>query len=188
MSLLRSLFLHDTDRMSDKSFRMMQKFMAFMDRFQKPYRVLDQFGIIAGMNVVDYGCGPARYVKRASELVGKDGRVFAADVHELAIEAVRENSARHNLENVRPVLIRDYVSSIADGVADVIYALDMFHMVKEPTRLLGDLNRIARPTGVLFIDDGHQPRKKTKRAIEAAGTWRIVEEKRRHLKCTPVKV
>ncbi len=35
--------------------------------------------------VIDYGCGPARYIQIASNAVGQSGKVIAVDIHPLAI-------------------------------------------------------------------------------------------------------
>jgi ubiquinone/menaquinone biosynthesis C-methylase UbiE len=135
---------------------------------------------------VDYGCGPGRYTTRFARLVGETGMVYAVDIHELAIEAVKREIARHELENVRPILARGYESGIADNVADVVCAIDMFFIIKASTAFLGELKRITKPDGVLVIDDGHQSREETVQKINASGHWAIFEESKDHLKCRPV--
>jgi ubiquinone/menaquinone biosynthesis C-methylase UbiE len=143
------------------------------------------FGIQPGMTVVDYGCGPGRYTTRFARLVGDTGKVYAVDIHTLAVEAVQKKIERYNLGNVEPVLARGYDSTLPDGVADVVCALDMFFAIREPSALLGELKRITKPDGLLVLDDGHQPREETKRKLREAGYWVIVEETRDHLKCRP---
>ena len=49
---------------------------------------LSKAGISEGMVVVDYGCGPGRYVRKASQLTGFSGMVYAVDIHPTAIEMV----------------------------------------------------------------------------------------------------
>jgi ubiquinone/menaquinone biosynthesis C-methylase UbiE len=169
------------------AFRMMDFVMKIHDLFKKPQGLLDEFGIKEGDTVVDYGCGPARFIAKAAALVGPEGRVYAADVHELAIGAVRKTIGKYGLKNVEPVLIEGYDSRIPDGAADVVYALDMFHMIAAPDGLLAELRRITKPDGFLFIDDGHQPRKETKEKIAASGRWELTTEKERYLKYRPVK-
>ena len=182
-----------TERMSDKAFRGMAFSMKIHD-FLFPYigKRVKKFGIEPGMTVVDYGCGPCRYADKFAELAGKDGRVYAVDVHELAIEAVRGKIAKHNIDNIEPVLIKGYNSTLPDNVADVVCAIDMFVMVKEPTEFLAELKRIVKNDGTLIIDDGYQrrqkpeeKRKRTKDKINASGFWNIVEETKDHLKCKP---
>ena len=59
----------------------------------------------------------------------------------------------------------------------------MFFVIKNPTAFLRELKRIAKPDGVLVIDDGHQSREETLRKIEASGHWVVFEESKDHLKC-----
>jgi len=143
------------------------------------------FGIEKGMTVVDYGCGPGRYTTRFSKLIGETGHVYAVDIHELAVAAVKQKIEKQGLQNVEPVLAQGYASSLPAHVADVVCALDMFFTVRQPTEFLKELKRIAKPNGVLVIDDGHQPRDVTKRNILASGAWTIVEETPDHVKCKP---
>ena len=70
-----------------------------------PWSALDGFGIKRGQTVVDYGCGPGSYLRRASELVGPEGRVLAVDIHELAIKAVMRRIDKEQLSNVTPVRV-----------------------------------------------------------------------------------
>ena len=184
-----------TERMSDKAFRRMAAAMK-VDDFLLPSRIrkrVKKFGIEPGMTVVDYGCGPGRYAVKFAELVGKDGKVYAVDIHELAIESVRKKIAKHNIANIEPVLIEGYNSMLPDNIADVVCAIDMFIMVKEPTEFLAELKRIAKNGGTLVIDDSHKSRfentrkkrQRTKDKINASGCWSIIEETKDHLKCKP---
>lgn len=170
--------------MSDTSFRMMTLLFSVIDFFY-PYigGRIKKFGIEEGMTVVDYGCGPGRYATRIAGLVGDKGRVYAVDIHELAIEGVKRRAKKHNVRNIQPILIEGYNSTVPDGIADVVCAIDMFWTIKQPTGFLEELKRIIKKDGTLIIDDGHQPRRETKRKILDSGLWDIVEETKDHLKC-----
>jgi ubiquinone/menaquinone biosynthesis C-methylase UbiE len=175
-----------TERMSNASFRMMVLFFDFIDFFYPHVaRRAKGFGIGEGMTVVDYGCGPGRYTINFARLVGKNGKVYAIDIHELAIETVRKRTARHNLRNVHPILIQGYDSTLPDQTADAVCAIDMFFIVKNPRQFLAELRRICKRDGTLIIDDGHQPRGVTKQKILDSGIWDISEETPDHLKCKP---
>lgn len=180
------LFGKGVDRMPDWAFRTMALIFRLRDALFAVDRRLDEFDLRPGQTVVDYGCGPGTYLRRASELVGPQGRVLAVDIHELAIQAVNQRIRRHGWSNVSAHLAPGGACPLADGVADAVYALDMFHMVSDSSGFLQELRRISKPEGVLFIEDGHQPRAQSKSKLEAAGSWRIVEENPRWLKCRPL--
>jgi ubiquinone/menaquinone biosynthesis C-methylase UbiE len=186
MCLRRSVERRKTERMSNTSFRVMVMLFNMIDLLHPHVgRRVSRFGIDKGMTVVDYGCGPGRYSVKIAEIVGEEGRVYAADIHELAIEGVRKRARKHNLDNIRPVLIDGYNSTLPDHMADLVCAIDMFWIIKEPARFLAEIKRITREEGILVIDDGHQPRRETRRKILDSGLWDIVEETSDHLKCRP---
>jgi ubiquinone/menaquinone biosynthesis C-methylase UbiE len=175
------------DRMSNLGFRMMTATMAIEDRFFPSIdrRVAD-FGIGKGMRVVDYGCGPGRYTVRFAELVGSQGKVYAVDVQPLALEYVKRRMREQGLSNVVPVVASGYHSNLPGHVADMIFVLDMICGVQDPVALLEELHRICRQEGVLVVDDGHQPRKRTLQMIQQSGRWTIQSDRRDHLRCAPV--
>jgi len=79
---------------------------------------------------------------------------------------------------VETVLVKDYQSNIPDHVADLIYAMDMFHMVKHPDLFLSELHRILKTDGRLIIEDGHQPRENTKNKIHQTHLWKIIKQEK----------
>ncbi|MGA2505434.1 MAG: class I SAM-dependent methyltransferase [Anaerolineales bacterium] len=174
------------ERMSNMDYRLMVFTMDVIDFFFSHIeKRVARFGIRPGMTVVDYGCGPGRYTIFYSRLAGRQGKVYAVDIHEMAIKLVRQNMEKYGLDNVEPVLAIGYDCGLPDGVADLVTAIDMFFAINNQKAFLAELKRIAKPTGMLVIDDGHQPRSATKAQIAAAGSWTIVEETKDHLTCKP---
>jgi ubiquinone/menaquinone biosynthesis C-methylase UbiE len=176
----------EKERMSDRSFKAMTFVFRVID-FIYPYidKRVKKFGIKPGMTVADYGCGPGRYTTRFAEIVGAQGKVFAIDIHELAVEAVKKQTDAYGLKNVTAVLANGYESTLPDEIADVVCAIDMFHVIKDPTEFLAELKRITKKDGSLIVDDGHQSRRATKSSVLESGHWDIFEETRDHLKCKP---
>lgn len=144
---------------------------------------LDQFGIQRGGVVVDYGCGLGRYVKKASELVGEEGLVYAADIRKMAVKQVGRVITRNDLENVEPVLIKGYNSGLQSSCADLVYALDMFHSVDHPSKFLTELARIIKDNGRLIIEDGHQSRDSTVKKVWNSGLWMIRNQHPAYIEC-----
>ncbi|MBU0480416.1 MAG: class I SAM-dependent methyltransferase [Proteobacteria bacterium] len=173
------------ERMPDLSFRLMSFVFALRDFLFPVGKKLDQFGIAQGFTVVDFGCGPGSYVERASELVGSNGTVYAVDVQPLAIEAVRKKAERKHLRNVVPVLAAGYPVAIDSHPADVIYALDMFHHVKDAPGFLKELHRLLKPGGTLIIESGHQKMEAAREKISRSGFWTISEERCNLFVCLP---
>lgn len=177
-----------SDRMPAAAFKIMSLLFKVTDLFRDAGNKISSIGIKPGFTVVDWGCGPGRHVRKASELVGANGVVYAVDVHELAIESVNKLIDKYNLKNVVPVLTDGRFAEIDDDTADLVFALDMFHMVNDPNEFLRELNRITKKNGVLIIEDGHQSRAKSKQKILLSGDWSITEENKSWIRCKPVKV
>ena len=173
---------NEMDRMPDRAFKVMAFIFTIADKFKSPDKKLDPFNIQRGQTVIDYGCGTGRYLKRASELVGETGIVYAVDIHELAIKSADQIIKKHDLMNVHPVLAGGKSVDIPSDTADLIYAIDMFHMVKDPKGFLKELDRITKPGGILYLGDGHQPRAATKQKVRDSGCWEILEEAKTFIK------
>jgi cyclopropane fatty-acyl-phospholipid synthase-like methyltransferase len=174
-------------RMSDLSFRLMAGIFSVIDHIS-PFvekRALS-FNLQPGMSVVDYGCGPGRYTQYFSRMVGEKGKVFAVDIHELAIGEVKQMIARAGLRNVQPVLAHGYYSGLQCAIADRVFALDVFHGIRQSTEFLVELRRLIKADGLLVIDEGHQPREVARMKILKSGLWRIEAETEDHLECRPM--
>jgi len=191
MSVKGSVGKRNTEMMSNRSFRIMALVMKALD-FLCPCveKRVRQFGIEKGMAVVDYGCGPGRYTAKLAEFVGKKGKVYALDIHKLAINTVQRKIEKHNLKNIEPILINGYNSTLPNDTADVVCAIDMFLGIKKPTELLREIRRITKKDGILIIDGSHEPGNRqppsaVKQKILDSELWEIVEETSDHLKCKP---
>ena len=166
------------------AFKAMTLIMKLMDIFgQYSRKNFETLELKSGQTVIDYGCGPARYIEFASNAVGKAGKVIAVDVHPLAIAKVKGKIKKQKLSNVEAFLAEKYKTSINAEIADVVYALDMFHMIEQPNELLKELSRLAKKDGTIIIEDGHQSRTDTIQNIEKIGILKIVQETNSHLKC-----
>jgi len=175
----------EVEHMPNTAFRLMSFVLAIRDILFPIGKRFEQFGIDKGFIVVDFGCGPGSYIEHASQLVGGAGKVYAVDVHPLAIKAIKEKAKRKDLENVVPILSTGYPVDIDSHSADVIYALDMFHHIKDAGGFLKELHRLLKPSGTLFIESGHQRRDNAKQKIVKSDCWVINKAELNMFKCSP---
>jgi len=178
---------NEVDKMPNIAFRIMSLTFSIRNFFIPMSRSVDKFGIKKGNTVIDYGCGPGMYVKRASEIVGNSGLVYAVDIHELAIKSVKKLIAKYGINNVKAIQTNGNKVEIADNTADLIYALDMFHMVKDYQSFLAELSRIGKNDCTLILEDGHQPRNRSKEKVLKSGYWEIEKEFKKYMICNPIK-
>ena len=182
---MKNRYGSEVDKMPNIAFRIMTLIFKTANFFKYKGKCIDEFGIKKGSIVIDYGCGPGMHIKRASELVGIEGLVYAVDIHELAIKSVKKLTAKYNLDNVKTLQTTGNKVEIPDNTGDLIYALDMFHMVKDYKSFLSELNRIGKPDCILILEDGHQSRKKSTEKIKESGCWKIVKEHKKYMICNP---
>ena len=173
------------DKMSDFGFRLLVGIYKIVDLWFSPEKRIKTFDIREGATVLDYGCGPGRYLRGFSTEVGARGKVYAADIHELALYYSKKRIEKYRLKNVELLLVRDYHCDVGDGEVDFICALDMLHQVKESAKLFKEFRRMIKPQGMLILDDGHQRREVTKRQIEESKLWNVFKENKDHLICSP---
>ncbi len=178
---------NEIDKMPNVAFRIMTLIFKIRIFFKPTDKYLEEFGIQKGSIVIDYGCGPGMHIKRASELVGDQGLVYAVDIHELAIKSVKKFVAKHKLNNVKTCQTDGNKVEILDNTANLIYALDMFHMVKDYKSFLFELNRIGKPDCILILEDGHQARKKTIEKVIKSGYWELKKEYKKYIVCNSKK-
>ena len=184
--MMKHFFGNSQDKMSDNSFRMMSVIFKISDFFKPKYNYVEKFDIKKGQTVIDYGCGPGRYLFKASDKVSTTGIIYAVDIHQLAIDSAYKIIEKQGLNNVKPILANGYSVAIPDQIADLIYALDMFHMVSDPNALLKEFHRLVKKSGKLIIESGHQPKSLAREKIERTGLWEIIEENSHFFKCKPI--
>lgn len=162
-------------RESDLAFRLMTFMYKFRDLLQNPRQSLEKAQIQEGMSVVDYGCGPGSFAIPAAQIVGTEGKVFAVDIHPLAISAVSEKASRKGLQNVETVLVRGYDTGIQDSSVDRVLLIDTIHLIDDPDALFGEIHRMLRPDGLLFMEKGHMPMDEQKEILTKTGLFKIVQ-------------
>ncbi|MGQ9673736.1 MAG: class I SAM-dependent methyltransferase [Candidatus Aminicenantales bacterium] len=59
--------------------------------------ILKEVGLKEGALVLDFGCGPGSYLPPLAKIVGPSGKIYALDVHPLAIQMVKRLVARKRL-------------------------------------------------------------------------------------------
>lgn len=143
------------------------------DRFNKPGAILNQFVIKPGFTIVDYGCGPGRYLDTAAFLVGEKGLVYAADISEVGLEHAKKRIATKGLKNIIPILLEPGEKTIPDACADIVYALDMFHLVDDPAPFFENVHRLAKKDCLFYLEDGHQLRAETLKKIGTTDLWTV---------------
>jgi ubiquinone/menaquinone biosynthesis C-methylase UbiE len=169
------------------AYRLMIWTLSLMDfvRAGRPEAHLAKAPLRAGMTVVDWGCGPGRYVIPAARIVGSEGKVYAVDIQPEAIEIVSDRAARASLTNVETMLIDSYTAPIASASVDLVLNLDAFHGISDRPALLREIHRLLKPDGRLFMDPGHMPMGRAREIVDGTGLFSVVEQSGNDLLLVP---
>ena len=135
-------------------FKAMSLTYRFRDLLLPRENILEEVGIRPGSHVIDYGCGPGSYVPIASKLVGPSGKIYALDIHPLAIRSVERITAKKRLTNVETIR-SDCRTGLPDDSVDVVLLYDTLHTLGEPDDVLRELHRVLKPGGILSFSDHH---------------------------------
>ena len=138
--------------MSDISFYFMSFFFKFRDFFSSPIKILEKIGIRSGWNILDYGAGSGSYSIPAAQLVGPTGKVYAADIHTLAISQIQKKALMKGLKNIHSILT-DCNTQLPDASIDVVLLFYVLHEFKNPDVILKELHRVLKPGGLLSVID-----------------------------------
>jgi len=139
---------------SNLGFRLMALGYKFRDFFLPRKNILKEVGIKPGFHVLDFGCGPGSYIIPLAELVGESGKVYALDIHPLAIQKVQNIASKKQLANMETIL-SDCQTGLPDNTLDAVLLYDAFHHLSDPDVVLKELYRVLKPDGILSFSDHH---------------------------------
>lgn len=104
---------------------------------------------LKNLNILDWGCGPARIVRHLPELLDKSCSIYATDYNPKTIAWNRKalTGINFNLNSTNPPL--PYV----DSSFDIVYGLSIFTHLDEDLHYewFNELTRITKKDGILFL-------------------------------------
>jgi len=158
------------------------KFMSFgckfRDLFLPRMNILKEVGIKPGFHVLDYGCGPGSYIIPLAELVSKSGKIYALDIHPLAIQTVQNIASKRQLTNVETIC-SDCKTGLPDNSVDVILLYDTFHDLSDPNGVLEELHRVLKPNQILSFSDHHMKENEIVSKVTNEGLFRLSRKGKR---------
>ena len=78
------------------------------------------------------------------------------------------------------VIFKPDDGSIPTASVDLVLFLDAFHMISDRAALLGEMHRILKPNGVLFMEPGHMDHGEARAAVERTRLFKLVKVKGRN--------
>jgi ubiquinone/menaquinone biosynthesis C-methylase UbiE len=139
---------------SDIHFKGMSLLFKIRDLFSPRANVLKEVGIQPGSHVLDYGCGPGSYLSPLAKIVGETGKIYALDIHPLAIQKVQRIASTRKIPNIETIQ-SDCQTGLPDKSIDVVMLYDILHELREPDKIFKELHRVLKTDGVLSCSDHH---------------------------------
>jgi len=139
--------------------------------------ILDEVGIEPGSTILDFGCGPGSYIVPVMRLIGKDGKVYALDIHPRAMQKVKSIASKFSFSNVATIC-SDCATGLPDKEIDVVLLYDIFHMLSEKNNVLLELHRVLKDNGLLSFSDHHMKEEKIVSALETSKLFTLQKKNR----------
>ena len=141
--------------MSNLSFKLMAFTFKIRDIFSSPIEKLKRIGIIKpDYHILDFGCGPGSYSIAAAKLLENTGKVYALDILPIATKMVIKKAQKKNLKNIETIN-SNCDTNLSDENIDIIFLFDVFHDFDNSNKVLKELHRILKSTGLLSVSDHH---------------------------------
>ena len=94
--------------------------------------------------------GPRKCLSRAvvlkeiAKLVGRPGRIYALDIHPLAIQRAQDIASKNEITNLETIC-SECKTVLPDSSIDVVLLYDTFHLLTEPVNVLHEIHRVLKP-------------------------------------------
>jgi ubiquinone/menaquinone biosynthesis C-methylase UbiE len=117
---------------------------------QNPKKILAPY-VKDGMQAMDVGCGPGFFSVEMAQLVGKRGKVIAADLQDGMLEKLKLKIQGTPLAE-RIVLHKSEPGRVGhDGKVDFILAFYMVHEVPDKVSFFKEMKSYLNPDGLMLI-------------------------------------
>lgn len=121
------------------------------ERCENVQAVLSALDLAKGKQVADIGASAGFYTMRIARVVGSKGRVFAVDISQRAIDALRKRADQEAATMVEPVLGTDDDPKLATMILDAALIVNSYHEMKKYPAILQHIRKALKPKGQLVI-------------------------------------
>lgn len=150
--------------------------MAWLDRPAREKEentslLLRNMQIQPGDTIADIGAGSGYHVLKMAPMAEK-GLVYAVDIQEEMLEAIRSKQDKNGIPNIRLVRGSEKSVNLPEEAVDKILMVDVYHEFSFPKELMESVKKALRPEGELFLieyrgEDPSVPIKRLHKMTEA---------------------
>ncbi|HWW18295.1 MAG TPA: methyltransferase domain-containing protein [Candidatus Saccharimonadales bacterium] len=104
-----------------------------------------------GTIVADIGAGDGRYAFAAAQLVGPSGKVFATEIDQEKLAALKSEVTKRHLANMVVIDSKEADTNLPAECCDAIFLRRVYHHLTKPAEFDQSLQRSLKPGGRLAI-------------------------------------
>lgn len=124
--------------------------------FMNPEKIAAEFGIKEGMMIADFGSGAGYFTILLAKRVGVNGKVYALDIQESALDNVRVKAKSDGLENVETIRSNLEVlggSDLADNSQDMVLLANILFQSDLKREIVKEAFRVLKSGGTMVVID-----------------------------------
>jgi 2-polyprenyl-3-methyl-5-hydroxy-6-metoxy-1,4-benzoquinol methylase len=124
--------------------------------FLDPSTIVGEFGVTPGMSIADFGCGSGYFTILVAQKTGTSGKVYALDIMESALDAVRLKAKAARLDNIETVHTNLEVigsSSLSDRSQDMVLLANVLFQSNKKEEIFKEANRILKSNAKMIVID-----------------------------------
>lgn len=100
--------------------------------------------------VADIGAGTGYYTFRIAEKV-PEGKVYAVEVQEAAVQYLKERAKQLNVDNVESIQGGEKSPNLPENALDLVIMVDVYHELLYPQEMLMAIKRSLKSNGKLLL-------------------------------------
>lgn len=114
-------------------------------------RIAEALELRPGLTVADVGAGDGRYSAFLADAVGASGAVYATEVDEDSLDAIRKSVSGR--DNVTVIQGKHDSTELPAACCDRILLRRVYHHFEDPTAMLASLRASLKPGGIIAVVD-----------------------------------
>jgi predicted methyltransferase len=127
--------------------------LANRNDWQRPHEVMDVLGVRTGSEVADIGAGSGYFTLHLAGRVGWSGSVYAVDIMQEKLEAIRGLARALNLPQIKTVLGDADNPHLPAVALDLVLVVNSYHEMPAFDAMMQAFHRGLKPGGLLAIID-----------------------------------
>lgn len=112
--------------------------------------LLENMNLQATDVIADIGAGSGYHVFKMAPIV-KNGTVYAVDIQEEMLAAMKAKKEDRNVENIRLVQGSEKSVNLPENEVDKVLMVDVYHEFAYPKEMLASIKKALKPKGEVFL-------------------------------------